>query len=585
MSRYSFLGRPISGRFTIPSGILTVTLDTLERLARAIPALGILTTKSIGPAPRSGNPEPVYVQVEKGSYVNAVGLANPGCEAFAGELAGLQMPADKFLLVSIFGGSPEEFQKVARTLSPFAGGFELNFSCPHARGYGQEIGNRAEVACEYLKAVQAATAKPILPKLSPNVGDLQPLAEALIQAGASGFTVVNTLGPIEFREKLTGQPVLSNRIGGVSGSRVRLEALRCVRQVAAAVRRSGRQIPIIGMGGISSTKDVREFESAGADFFGVGSALTGLNTCQVSEFFAALERGDAGHTPPPDDFMRYRKLHVRRVEQPADDLKILWAGEDFHCRPGQFVFLWLPGGMEKPFAPAFDEPAALVVRRVGPFTSRLFGVKEGDAFYLRGPYGVGFNPEPRPAPEAYALIGGGTGVAPLLLLAKSLRQRGVLADSLHVFLGGRNARQICFQEEFGRYGTLHVATEDGSLGFRGLVTQCLEEHLRAHPGALHHFYNCGPEKMEARAFEIERAAPHTGIETSVERYMKCGVGICGICALDGWRTCVDGPVLGEEILAASNQFGRLLRTKTGGLVDEFTSASAPANSSAAGVSL
>lgn len=562
MPGHVFLGKPVSGRFTIPSGIVTVTLDTLERLARDVPALGVLTTKSIGPLPRPGNSEPVYAQVGESTYVNAVGLANPGCQAFAKELDELNLPPDKFLLVSIFGGTPEEFQTVASALSAGADGFELNFSCPHAHGYGQEIGTRPEVACEYLRAVMAVTPKPILPKLSPNVGDLEPLAAALIEAGAAGFSVINTLGPMEFQEELSQAPVLSNVRGGVSGLRVRPEALRCIRQVASAIRKSNREIPVIGMGGISTAADVRDFQAAGASILGVGSALTGMSTCQLIRFFAALEEGKEWSWQPPAGLMKFKKFHIRKILQPADDLKILWAREDFPCQPGQFVFVWLPDSMEKPFAPAFDEPSALVVRRIGAFTSELFKLREGDAFYMRGPYGVGFDASPRGDLAAYVLVGGGTGIAPLLLLAKALH-RHAPPSRIHVFLGGRNASQIYFQEEFSRYASLHIATDDGSLGFHGMVTDLLGRFLSSQRGSTLQFYNCGPEKMEKRAFELERGFPHTGIQTSVERYMKCGVGICGICSLDGWRTCVDGPVLGEEVLAGCKQFGHCGRKKTG----------------------
>ena len=562
--QFGFHGKAVSGRFTIPSGIVTVTLDTLELLAREISALGILTTKSIGPVPRAGNPEPVFSQMRGGTFVNAVGLANPGCDEFASELAEVKLPEDKFLLISIFGGTPEDFQKVASTLAPYADGFELNFSCPHAEGYGQEIGTEAEIARDYFKAVKAVTDKPVMPKLSPNVGDLEPLAAALIEAGADGFTVINTSGPIEFKEPLTGEPAISNRVGGISGTEVKSEALRCISQVAEAIRKSGRELPILGMGGIQTAEDVRQFEAAGASFFGVGSALSGMDTCELKSTFTALEKGEDDTIEISPDLMQFKKFHVARVDRPAADLAILWTEENFQCEPGQFVFVWLPGDMEKPFAPAFDTPNALVARAVGPFTKALCKLEPGDAFYMRGPYGTQFDPLPDPAPDAYCLVGGGTGIAPLLLLAKRLSDHAP-ADRIHVFLGGRSANQIYFQEEFQQYAMLHIATDDGSAGFHGFVTQLLEKFLESRSEQTCQFYNCGPERMEKPAFEIQRRHPHTGIQTSVERYMKCGVGICGICAMDGLRTCVDGPVLSEAFIQCSNQFGRTHRTKTGEL--------------------
>ena len=564
MKSYEFLGKTVSGRFTIPSGIVTVTLDTIERIARSIPQLGILTTKSIGPEPRPGNPEPVYAQVDGRTFVNAVGLANPGTEMFAAELERLRLPEDKFLLVSIFGGSPEQFRTSAELLTPYADGFELNLSCPHARGFGQEMGKDPDLAAQCLKAAKDATSRPVICKLSPNVGDLGPLASALLEAGTDGFTVINTCGPVEYREPLTNVPVLSNKVGGVSGPHVKEEALRCVRQVRAAVTESGREVPIVGMGGIATAEDVRDFEESGASFFGVGTALTGMDSTETASFFAEIDRGACACLRLTPDLMKFREMHIGRIEQPDEDLRILWAREELPCRPGQFVFVWLPGQSEKPFAPAFDAPSALVVRRIGPFTSALFELGVGDAFYVRGPYGTAFNARPEPEPDAYCLVGGGTGIAPLLLLAKRLGRHSP-ASKIHAFLGGRNAKQVYFEEEFRRYATLHVATEDGTQGFKGLVTELLGEFLEGTPDSIHQFYNCGPERMEQAAFEIQRSFPRTGIQTSIERYMKCGVGICGVCSLDGRRTCVDGPILEEPVLVESEQFGRWHRAKTGEL--------------------
>jgi len=309
---------------------------------------------------------------------------------------------------------------------------------------------------------------------------------------------------------------------------------------------------------------VADLEAAGASFFGVGTALLGMSTEEMEGYFSRLSRGEEPELRLGPEVMRFRPFRIARTVQPASDLKIFWTEEPFSCVPGQFTFVWLPGNMEKPFAPAFDEPCALAVRAVGPFTRALFELSAGGLFYMRGPYGLGFDSNPEPKPDAHCLVGGGTGIAPLLLLAKRLSRHSP-ASKIHVFLGGRTADQVYFQEEFQQYATLHVATDDGSLGFRGFVTQLLEEYLSENPAQTCQFYNCGPERMERAAFDIERKSPRTGIQTSVERYMKCGVGICGICAMDGLRTCVDGPVLDEASLLESRQFGCCRRTKMGQL--------------------
>ncbi|MEY2909712.1 MAG: hypothetical protein RLZZ602_2235, partial [Pseudomonadota bacterium] len=122
---FEFLGKNLSGPFTIPSGIVTTAPSIIQRVLRDIPAVGVITTKSIGLEPRSGYREPVYSQYAPGSFVNAVGLTNPGAMASLETLRQLNVPDDKFLLVSIFGGSVEEFVEVAQILEPVADGLEL----------------------------------------------------------------------------------------------------------------------------------------------------------------------------------------------------------------------------------------------------------------------------------------------------------------------------------------------------------------------------------------------------------------------------------------------------------------------------
>jgi hypothetical protein len=128
----AFFGKTLSGPFTIPSGIVTTAPSIIQYFLDEVPQLGVITTKSIGLAPRAGNREPVYSQYAPGCFVNAVGLTNPGAEAALAGLEALEVPEDRFLLTSIFGGSVEEFVRVAELLAPVSDGLELNLSCPHA---------------------------------------------------------------------------------------------------------------------------------------------------------------------------------------------------------------------------------------------------------------------------------------------------------------------------------------------------------------------------------------------------------------------------------------------------------------------
>ncbi|MEM2974458.1 MAG: tRNA-dihydrouridine synthase, partial [Candidatus Micrarchaeia archaeon] len=155
--------KEISGRFTIPSGIITTTTDSILRIARDIPEIGILTTKSVGPAEKEGNREPILASVGDGTFINAVGLANPGADEFASELKCIYpLPDKKFLLTSIFGSTEQELQRVARTVAPYSDGLELNFSCPHAgSGYGLAIGSSPELTEKMTESVKEVVDIPV----------------------------------------------------------------------------------------------------------------------------------------------------------------------------------------------------------------------------------------------------------------------------------------------------------------------------------------------------------------------------------------------------------------------------------------
>ena len=151
-----FLGKTVSGPFTIPSGIVSTAPSIIQRIFDDLPEIGVITTKSVGPVPRAGNREPVYSQYAPGCFVNAVGLTNPGAEEARKGFESLTIPEDRFLLVSIFGGSIEEFVEVAKILAPVADGLELNLSCPHAQGYGMAMGQDPEMVKAIVSAVKAA---------------------------------------------------------------------------------------------------------------------------------------------------------------------------------------------------------------------------------------------------------------------------------------------------------------------------------------------------------------------------------------------------------------------------------------------
>ena len=184
-----FFGKTLSGPFTIPSGIVTTATPIIQYIFDNMPEVGVVTTKSIGLEPRAGNREPVYSQYAPGCFVNAVGLTNPGAHESLAALAALNIPEDRFLLTSIFGGSLEEFVEVAKILAPVSHGLELNLSCPHAKGYGMAMGQDPEMVRAITAAVKAVVDIPVIPKLTPNTPDIAQIAEAAIAGGNTTLVV------------------------------------------------------------------------------------------------------------------------------------------------------------------------------------------------------------------------------------------------------------------------------------------------------------------------------------------------------------------------------------------------------------
>jgi len=221
--------------------------------------------------------------------------------------------------------------------------------------------------------------------------------------------------------------------------------------------------------------------------------------------------------------------------------------------PGQFVMVWLPGVDEKPYAVSHLEGQrfGITVMGRGVFSSRLQGLGAGAQVGFRGPYGRGFwGWQGESDAAGIALIAGGCGMAPLALLAERL-------PVCTVVQGAPGADEVMFADRFPRQVIL---TEDGSLGRRGLPTEWLREALAA--GEVRGVYTCGPEAMMVA---VVAACREAGVpcQASLERYMKCGVGVCGQCECDGRLVCRDGPVFSAEELAGMPSFGRSRRLGTG----------------------
>ena len=230
--------------------------------------LGSLSFKGTTAEPRFGNPAPRIAECPEG-MLNAVGLQNPGVEAVCEqELPTLRERFRKPVMANVSGFSIEEYVKTVSRLErePGIGWFEINISCPNVHGGGLAFGTDPENAAAVTRAVRAVTGKPLIMKLSPNVTDIAAIAKACEEAGADGISLINTLLGMRIDLKKR-KPLLANKTGGLSGPAVKPVAVRMIYQVYEAV-----QIPIVGMGGVSTAEDVLELMLAGATAVEVGAA-------------------------------------------------------------------------------------------------------------------------------------------------------------------------------------------------------------------------------------------------------------------------------------------------------------------------
>ena len=230
--------------------------------------LGTFSFKGTTLNPRFGNETPRIAECPSG-MLNAVGLQNPGVDkVISEELPKLKKCFNKKVMANVSGFSIDEYVTVCSKLDKIdqVGWLEVNISCPNVHGGGMSFGTDPKLAEEVTKAVKAVTTKPVIIKLTPNVTSIADIAKACENGGADGVSLINTLlgMRIDLRKR---QPLLKNVTGGYSGDAVFPGAVRCVYQVAKAVK-----IPVIGMGGISSAENVIEMMLAGATAVEVGAA-------------------------------------------------------------------------------------------------------------------------------------------------------------------------------------------------------------------------------------------------------------------------------------------------------------------------
>ncbi len=251
-------------------------------------------------------------------------------------------------------------------------------------------------------------------------------------------------------------------------------------------------------------------------------------------------------------------LPITEIKDENASTKTFFFKGKLSAEPGQFIMLARLGVGEKPFSVSEDNGRyfGITVKKVGEFTERLFTLKVGDLLSIRGPYGTHFTVQSKKV----CIVGGGTGIAPLMFLLKKLTE--IKADTT-VINGARTKDELLFINDIKRLSKKCVSvTDDGSFQEKGVATDILEKLLRKE-----HFdiiYGAGPEPMLVKILRLSEQFD-VPCELSLERHIKCGMGLCGSCVMDpiGIRICKEGPVLKKEILLKLTEFGKYKRNASG----------------------
>ncbi|MGD0533879.1 MAG: dihydroorotate dehydrogenase electron transfer subunit [Methanoregula sp.] len=242
------------------------------------------------------------------------------------------------------------------------------------------------------------------------------------------------------------------------------------------------------------------------------------------------------------------QVSIAEIKNETPSVKTFFFDREFPFEPGQFVMVWVPGVDEVPMA--LSSANGITVQKVGDATGAMFNLVAGKSLGIRGPFGNGFTKG-----EKMLAIAGGVGAAPLLPLACS-------DCVMTMLLGARTEKELLFIDQLDESTDVLIATDDGTLGQHGFVTDLMNDLNLA---TYDRIAVCGPEPMmRAVLAKIEGLGFAARTEFSLHRYMKCGVGICGSCCIDpdGLRVCRDGPIFSGDQLKKS-EFGHYLRDASG----------------------
>ena len=268
-----------------------------------------------------------------------------------------------------------------------------------------------------------------------------------------------------------------------------------------------------------------------------------------------------------------KTYRIKAIKQETEMVRTYTFDGSLGAKPGQFVMVWLPGVDEIPMSVAYDDGALTRITffAVGDMTNELAKAQVGDLVGLRGPFGTCYAWEPG---QHIVLVAGGYGAAPMYFVAKETVGHGC---TLEVIVGARSKEHLLYVKELEAlpHVSLHIATNDGSEGYKGFNVDILEKLLSSCPHDSHDAKNkkclpidqvfaCGPEVMLKRVSEIT-AKYSVPSQLSMERYMKCGYGLCGNCVMDplGIPICIEGPVVKNEVLLKLTEFGEYHRDDLG----------------------
>jgi dihydroorotate dehydrogenase electron transfer subunit len=257
--------------------------------------------------------------------------------------------------------------------------------------------------------------------------------------------------------------------------------------------------------------------------------------------------------------LQLKQTKILDIVDEADGIKTFHLDGHLGALPGQFVMLWHAEFGARPFSVYQDEDDrfALTIARIGDFTSQLFGASVGENLGYFGPYGKPFDIRG----SHLALVGGGYGSAPLTFVAKAAAAKGVASE---LIIGAAVQTSLLYRERTETKGvTKHFCTDDGSFGFKGFTTDKLDQLLKSDP-SIDMVYTVGPELMMKKVVEI--CDDHdVDCQISLERYIKCGFGLCGSCCVDptGFRMCMEGPCIDKETAKGISEFGVFHRDSAG----------------------